>query len=82
MDQQYSIGESILPKSVENEASGENYSNPNEEDVKTTDHDFHPDLSSESADAATLEQRRAYKIELQVLHHKITQILLNAIRRC
>ncbi|XP_056854118.1 brefeldin A-inhibited guanine nucleotide-exchange protein 1 isoform X2 [Raphanus sativus] len=65
MDQQYSIGESLLPKSVENEASGENYSNPNEEDVKTTDHDFHPDLISESSDAATLEQRRAYKIELQ-----------------
>ncbi|KAF8109530.1 hypothetical protein N665_0094s0002 [Sinapis alba] len=65
MDQQYSIGESLLPKSVENEASEDNYSNPNEEDVKATDHDFHPDLSSESSDAATLEQRRAYKIELQ-----------------
>lgn len=67
MDQQFSVGESLLPKSVENEAPGDNYSNPNEEDGTTTDHDFHPDLSSESSEAATLEQRRAYKIELQVL---------------
>ncbi|KAF3595703.1 hypothetical protein DY000_02028220 [Brassica cretica] len=65
MDQQFSVGESLLPKSVENEAPGDNYSNPNEEDGTTTDHDFHPDLSSESSEAATLEQRRAYKIELQ-----------------
>lgn len=67
MDQQFSVGESLLPKSVENEALGDNYSNPNEEDGTTADHDFHPDLSSESSEAATLEQRRAYKIELQVL---------------
>ncbi|CAG7873476.1 unnamed protein product [Brassica rapa] len=65
MDQQFSVGESLLPKSVENEALGDNYSNPNEEDGTTADHDFHPDLSSESSEAATLEQRRAYKIELQ-----------------
>ncbi|KAL0739682.1 hypothetical protein Bca4012_015892 [Brassica carinata] len=65
MDQQFSVGESLLPKSVENEAPADNYSNPNEEEGITTDHDFHPDLSSESSEAATLEQRRAYKIELQ-----------------
>ncbi|VVB10213.1 unnamed protein product [Arabis nemorensis] len=65
MDQQLSLGESLLPKSVENEAPADNHSNPNEEEGTTTDHDFHPDLSSESSDAATLEQRRAYKIELQ-----------------
>lgn len=67
MDQQLSAGESLLPKSLENEAPANNHSNSNEEDGTTTDHDFHPDLSSESSDAATLEQRRAYKIERQVL---------------
>ncbi|XP_010436181.2 PREDICTED: brefeldin A-inhibited guanine nucleotide-exchange protein 1-like isoform X1 [Camelina sativa] len=65
MDQQLSMGESLLPKSLENEAPVDSHSSPNEEDGTTTDHDFHPDLSSESSDAATLEQRRAYKIELQ-----------------
>ncbi|CAH8273704.1 unnamed protein product [Arabidopsis lyrata] len=65
MDQQLSAGESLLPKSLENEAPANNHSNSNEEDGTTTDHDFHPDLSSESSDAATLEQRRAYKIERQ-----------------
>uniref|UniRef100_A0A1J3DBS8 Brefeldin A-inhibited guanine nucleotide-exchange protein 1 n=1 Tax=Noccaea caerulescens TaxID=107243 RepID=A0A1J3DBS8_NOCCA len=65
MDQQFSVGESHLPKSIENEVPADNHSNLNEEDGTTTDHDFHPDLSSESSDAATLEQRRAYKIELQ-----------------
>lgn len=67
MDQQFSVGESLLPKSIKNEAPADNHSNPNEEDRTTTDHDFHLDLSSESSDAAILEQRRAYKIELQVL---------------
>lgn len=67
MDQQFSVGESHLPKSIENEVPADNHSNLNEEDGTATDHDFHPDLSSESSDAATLEQRRAYKIELQVL---------------
>lgn len=79
MDQQLSVGESLLPKSVENEAPADNHSNPNEEEGTTTDHDFHPDLSSESSDAATLEQRRAYKIELQVLFCSITLLNIDFI---
>ncbi|EOA15893.1 hypothetical protein CARUB_v10003980mg [Capsella rubella] len=65
MDQQLRMGELLLPKSLENEAPADHHPSPNEEDGITIDHDFHPDLSSESSDAATLEQRRAYKIELQ-----------------
>ncbi|CAB80485.1 guanine nucleotide-exchange protein-like [Arabidopsis thaliana] len=65
MDQQLSVGDSLLPKSLENEAPANNHSNSNEEDGTTIDHDFHPDLNPESSDAATLEQRRAYKIERQ-----------------
>ncbi|XP_010526535.1 PREDICTED: brefeldin A-inhibited guanine nucleotide-exchange protein 1 isoform X2 [Tarenaya hassleriana] len=65
MDQQLSMGESLLPKSAENEASADSHSNANGDEGATVDHDFHPDLMSESSDASTLEQRRAYKIELQ-----------------
>ncbi|GAV81823.1 Sec7 domain-containing protein/DUF1981 domain-containing protein/Sec7_N domain-containing protein [Cephalotus follicularis] len=65
MDQQLTIENSYLPKSSENEASIENHSSPNGEDGTVPDYELHPEVNSESSGAATLEQRRAYKIELQ-----------------
>ncbi|KAJ9183199.1 hypothetical protein P3X46_007098 [Hevea brasiliensis] len=65
MDQQLRIGESYVPKSLESDASTENYSNPSGEDASSPDYDLHAESNSEMSDTASLEQRRAYKIELQ-----------------
>ncbi|KAF9684738.1 hypothetical protein SADUNF_Sadunf04G0149600 [Salix dunnii] len=65
MDQQLRIGDSYLPKSSESSASTENHSTLNGEDASAPEYDLHPEVNSETSDAATLEQRRAYKIELQ-----------------
>ncbi|XP_021636150.2 brefeldin A-inhibited guanine nucleotide-exchange protein 1 isoform X2 [Hevea brasiliensis] len=65
MDQQLRIGESNVPKSLESDASKENNSNPSGEDASSPDYDLHAEVNSEMSDAAGLEQRRAYKIELQ-----------------
>lgn len=68
MDQQLRIGDSYLPKSSESDTSIENHSTPSGEDASVPDYDLHSEVNSEMSDAATLEQRRAYKIELQVKH--------------
>ncbi|XP_022763827.1 brefeldin A-inhibited guanine nucleotide-exchange protein 1-like isoform X2 [Durio zibethinus] len=65
MDQQLKIGDSDLPKSFESDTSAESHSTPTAEDGTVPDCDLHPEMNSELSDAATLEQRRAYKIELQ-----------------
>ncbi|CAK7329053.1 unnamed protein product [Dovyalis caffra] len=65
MDQQLRIGDSYLPKSSESSTSTENLSTLNGEDASSPDYDLHSEVNSEMSDAATLEQRRAYKIELQ-----------------
>ncbi|CAN0881033.1 Brefeldin A-inhibited guanine nucleotide-exchange protein 1 [Linum grandiflorum] len=65
MDQQLRIEEAYLPKSTEIYTSIENYSNPSGEDGSIPDYDLHTEVTSEISDAATLEQRRAYKMELQ-----------------
>ncbi|CAI0471294.1 unnamed protein product [Linum tenue] len=65
MDQQLRIEEAYLPKSTEIYTSVENYSNPGGEDGSVPDFDLHTEVTSEVSDAATLEQRRAYKMELQ-----------------
>ncbi|KAG5248206.1 brefeldin A-inhibited guanine nucleotide-exchange protein [Salix suchowensis] len=65
MDQQLRIGDSYLPKSSESSTSTENHSTLNGEDASAPEYDLHPEVNSETSDAATLEQRRAYKIELQ-----------------
>ncbi|XWS68375.1 hypothetical protein CRYUN_Cryun04dG0084600 [Craigia yunnanensis] len=65
MDQQLKIGESDLPRSFESETSAESHSTPTAEDGAVPDCELHPEMNSELSDAATLEQRRAYKIELQ-----------------
>lgn len=65
MDQQIRIGDSYLPKSSESSSMIENHLSSNGEEGNASDHEFHPDVNPEFSDAATLEQRRAYKIELQ-----------------
>ncbi|KAK4258438.1 hypothetical protein QN277_004889 [Acacia crassicarpa] len=65
MDQQIRIGDSYFPKISESSSTAENNLSPNGEEGNAYDHEFHPDVNSEFSDAATLEQRRAYKIELQ-----------------
>ncbi|XVF67104.1 hypothetical protein PTKIN_Ptkin10aG0093900 [Pterospermum kingtungense] len=65
MDLQMKVGDSDLPKSFENDTSTESYSAPTIENGTVPDCELHPEMNSELSDAATLEQRRAYKIELQ-----------------
>ncbi|KAL9276262.1 hypothetical protein ACSQ67_026192 [Phaseolus vulgaris] len=65
MDQQIRIGDIDLVKSPESSSTAETYVMPNVEEGNASDHELHPDVNSEFSDAATLEQRRAYKIELQ-----------------
>ncbi|KAI5592817.1 hypothetical protein BDE02_04G178300 [Populus trichocarpa] len=65
MDQQLRIGDSYLPKISQSSTSTENHSTLNGEDASAPEYDLHPEVNSETSDAATLEQRRAYKIELQ-----------------
>ena len=69
MDQQLKVGESFVPKSSEIDTSTENQSNPSGEDANSPDYDLHSEVNSEMSDAASLEQRRAYKIELQVEYY-------------
>lgn len=65
MDQQLRIGD-FSPRSTETDYSIENNSSFTGEEGNGFDYELHSDTSSELSDAATLEQRRAYKIELQV----------------
>lgn len=66
MDQQLRIGESSHTRFPESDISTEGHSTSNGEDAAVADYDFHPEVNSEFSDATTLEQRRAYKMELQV----------------
>ncbi|TKY57567.1 Brefeldin A-inhibited guanine nucleotide-exchange protein 1 [Spatholobus suberectus] len=65
MDQQIRIGDLDLAKSPESSSATESHLILNGEEGNASDHELHPDVNSEFSDAATLEQRRAYKIELQ-----------------
>lgn len=65
MDQQLRMSDSYVPRASEIDATTENYSSTSGEEGNIPDFDLHPDITSEPSDAATLEQRRAYKIELQ-----------------
>lgn len=67
MDQQLRIGE-FSPKSSSVDSSADNPASLNGEDGGGLDFDLHSEVNSELSDAATLEQRRAYKKELQVKH--------------
>lgn len=66
MDQQLRIGDFCLPKLSDSESLSENHTTSNGEEGTVPDYDMHPEVNSEISDAASLEQRRAYKLELQV----------------
>lgn len=66
MDQQIRPGDLYLIKSPESTSVGESQLTLNGEEGIASDLELHPDANSEFSDAATLEQRRAYKVELQV----------------
>lgn len=65
MDQQIRPGDLNLVKSPESTSLGESQLTLNGEEGNASDLELHPDINSEFSDAATLEQRRAYKAELQ-----------------
>ncbi|XP_027187951.1 brefeldin A-inhibited guanine nucleotide-exchange protein 1 isoform X3 [Cicer arietinum] len=65
MDQQIRPGDLYLIKSPESTSVGESQLTLNGEEGIASDLELHPDANSEFSDAATLEQRRAYKVELQ-----------------
>lgn len=66
MDQQLRIGDSYPPRGSEDDVSVENQTTPRGEDGSVFDYELHSEANSEQAEAATLEQRRAFKIEFQV----------------
>lgn len=66
MDQQLRLGYSNLAKSYESDTSSESHLSQNGEEITVSDPEVHSEVNSEGSDAATLEQRRAYKIEIQV----------------
>lgn len=63
MDQQLKTGESNLPKFSDNETLMENPTTFNED--RNIAEELHSEATSEFAGAAALEQRRAYKLEIQ-----------------
>lgn len=65
MDQQLQV-EDIPPGTPEIDHSRESHSAFNGEEAMGIDFDLHSDANSELSHAATLEQRRAFKLELQV----------------
>ncbi|KAA8546194.1 hypothetical protein F0562_020912 [Nyssa sinensis] len=65
MDQQLIIGDFHPQKISNNDNLTENHTIPNGEEGLVPDYELHPEPNSEFSDAATLEQRRAYKLELQ-----------------
>lgn len=65
MDQQIRPGDLYLVKSPESSTVAESHLPLNGEEGNASDIELHSEVNSEFSDAATLEQRRAYKIELQ-----------------
>ncbi|XP_039062936.1 brefeldin A-inhibited guanine nucleotide-exchange protein 1-like isoform X2 [Hibiscus syriacus] len=65
MDQKLAVGDSVLRKSFKSDTSLERFSNLTAEDGTVPDYELQQEMNSELSNAATLEQRRAYKIELQ-----------------
>lgn len=65
MDQQLRIGDFYPPKTSDSDTPTENHTTFSGEEGIVPDYEMHPEVNSEFSDAATLEQRRAYKLELQ-----------------
>ncbi|KAG6522238.1 brefeldin A-inhibited guanine nucleotide-exchange protein 1-like isoform X1 [Zingiber officinale] len=64
MDQQLKLGD-FAPERHINKHSSDNLASLNGEEGGVTDYDLHLDANHEFSDAASLEQRRAYKLEFQ-----------------
>lgn len=64
MDKQLKVGDLNLPKSHDGENLKDNISIM--EDTKLSDCELHSEASFELSDAASLEKRRALKLEIQV----------------
>lgn len=65
MDQQLRIADFYPSKNFEIDTSTENNTALNGEEGSAIDYELHSEVNPELSEAATLEQRRAYKIELQ-----------------
>ncbi|XP_077215743.1 SEC7-like guanine nucleotide exchange family protein isoform X2 [Tasmannia lanceolata] len=65
MDLQLRIGDFYPAKNLEIDMSTENHMTLNGDEGSSIDYELHSEANSELSEAATLEQRRAYKIELQ-----------------
>ncbi|KHG20157.1 Histidine--tRNA ligase [Gossypium arboreum] len=66
MDQELKIFDFDLSRNFESDTSSERPSTSIVENRVVPDCELHPEMNFELSDIATLEQRRAYKIELQV----------------
>lgn len=66
MDQQLRIADFYPSKNFEIDTSTENNTALNGEEGSAIDYELHSEVNPELSEASTLEQRRAYKIELQV----------------
>lgn len=66
MDQQLRIADFYMSKSPESDTLTESHSMLTREEGALVDYELHLEASSELSEAATLEQRRAHKIEFQV----------------
>lgn len=66
MDQQLKVGEPNLDKVSDHEVPEAAASVCEEGNI--IDYELHPEANSEFSGAAALEQRRAYKLEIQVYH--------------
>lgn len=65
MDQQLKIGDFCLPNTSDNENLSENQSSRGGDEGNLPEFELQSEAISELSNAATLEQRRAYKLELQ-----------------
>lgn len=66
MDQQLKIGDFCLPNTSDNENLSENQTSRGGDEGNLPEFELQSEAFSELSNAATLEQRRAYKLELQV----------------
>lgn len=65
MDQQLKVGEFYPVRCSDNDNIIPNHTNNNGEEGAVNDNEFHLEANPELSDAATLELRRAFKLELQ-----------------
>lgn len=76
MDQQLKVTETVWPKGSQIYASMDSNASQIGEEGTMSDCDSQPDTNPEAYDASMLEQRRAYKIELQVQYLQVFEHIL------